>query len=269
MRSPTKYVLDLKNALILLPRQFKYGLDKIPRERKFIQIYVGVSVFLVLYTFNFWLNEYKIGSIPIFSSELIDINLYKDNLVYRFKCDCRSNDRIYVTKVRKDEEKEKTVIEKLFSHYSYEYHVHLNSQFQYKIDQDVFENTRTMCHHEKVLRRGPNQKVIGVSLYGRHFLYYIFLDEMIKSVSKLYPDWVVRVHHDNSIDPGFICEMECLENKNGTLMDNVDFCNIEEINFGIFDKKTWNARYLHGMKWRWVNLDLSIVTKFSIISLKL
>ena len=39
----------------------------------------------------------------------------------------------------------------------------------------------------------------------------------------------MRVHHDSSIDQNLKCELECLKDEKGNLLDNVDFCNIEKV----------------------------------------
>lgn len=83
----------------------------------------------------------------------------------------------------------------------------------------------------------------------------------------MYPGWVIRVYHDSSIKEETKCELECLTNDSGDLIDNVDFCNIESIhgeqnpdfvlNYHkfrhlIYDSsgepaKTWSAGYIHAM----------------------
>lgn len=90
---------------------------------------------------------------------------------------------------------------------------------------------------------------------------------MSKKIQKLYPGWVLRIYHDSSIQKEMKCEVVCLTNDSGDLIDNVDFCNIEsihgqpnsdiEFNYNkfrhlIYDSsgkptKTWSAQYIHAM----------------------
>ena len=94
---------------------------------------------------------------------------------------------------------------------------------------------------------------------------------MINFIKNNYPGWFVRVHYDSSIDKSIICELECLSyldddknnSNNGTnkLYDIVDFCNIEKMPIDFH--KTWNASYMHGMKWRWLPIGDSFVDFFS------
>ncbi len=85
----------------------------------------------------------------------------------------------------------------------------------------------------------------------------------------------MRIHHDNSIDPDIQCKLECLKDETGVLTDNVDFCNIEKVpgrqNKAFPSKRwldneteifTWNATYMHAMKWRWFPINDQFVDVF-------
>ena len=90
----------------------------------------------------------------------------------------------------------------------------------------------------------------------------------------------MRVHHDNSIDQNLKCELECLKDENGNLLDNVDFCNIEQVpghQNNKFNYKnwiellqsnkselesSWNATYMNAMKWRWFPINDPFVDVF-------
>lgn len=78
-------------------------------------------------------------------------------------------------------------------------------------------------------RRGPNQRIISISLFGpkeikrfelNRTLYY--LDLLIKDLNKIYSDkFILRVYHDNTIDAkNVICPIECKHS-------NVDFCDMK------------------------------------------
>ena len=80
----------------------------------------------------------------------------------------------------------------------------------------------------------------------------------------------MRVYHDSSIDPNLKCELECLKDENGNLLDNVDFCNIEQVpghqnpklNYNIGFESYWIATYMHPMKWRWFPISDPFVDAF-------
>ena len=107
------------------------------------------------------------------------------------------------------------------------------------------------------LRRGPHNKVLSFSLYGKHRLFYEPIKELTKIVKKQYPTWTIRINHDNSIDPSVICEMECHGN-----FDNLDFCNVNNLPVDLHS--SWDAgQYMHGMTWRWLAIGDSFVDYFA------
>ena len=90
----------------------------------------------------------------------------------------------------------------------------------------------------------------------------------------------MRIHHDNSIDQSLKCELECLKDKNGNLLDNVDFCDIEKVpghqnshfNYTKWAEilqgnnpeveTAWSATYINSMKWRWLPINDPFVDAF-------
>jgi hypothetical protein len=164
------------------------------------------------------------------------------------KCNCRS-EKIYLNKK---------------SHDTFEVIATTDERTKllYTLTDSQYENLRYVnCDLFNVLRRGPSQKVIGYSLYGSNRYYY----ESIANISKLnynmYPGWVMRVHHDDTVDKSIICELECLKNENGVYADNIDFCQVTEIPFGASINQ-WNAAYMHAMSWRWLPLGDRFVDYF-------
>lgn len=96
---------------------------------------------------------------------------------------------------------------------------------QFKID----ENRSVLCS-EYATRRGPQQHVISISLFGpkevQRFVLprtLAFLDSLIKDLDKIYPDeFVLRIHHDSTINTtNVICPIECAHR-------NVDFCDMKD-----------------------------------------
>lgn len=85
----------------------------------------------------------------------------------------------------------------------------------------------SLCSHYAT-RRGPNQRIIAISLFGpkENKLFQLnrsltFLNELINDINHIYSDnFLLRIHHDNTIDmSNIVCPIEC---KN----PNVDFCNM-------------------------------------------
>ena len=127
--------------------------------------------------------------------------------------------------------------------------------------ESEFRELRTTCNFYNQLRRGSNQKIISFSLYGKNKFYYNKLKTIVKQVQKFYPGWLIRIYHDNSIYNSAICELECQRNdkNSSTMIDIVDFCNIENIYFSYEDftkNKKFNANYVHSMIWRWLFFNL-------------
>ena len=99
-------------------------------------------------------------------------------------------------------------------------------------------------------------------------------------IKKLYPGWTMRIHHDNSIDQGLKCELECLKDENGNLLNNVDFCDIEKVSShqnsqfnlnelsdilqgnDLEEGSSWSATYMNSMKWRWFPINDPFVDAF-------
>jgi hypothetical protein len=122
---------------------------------------------------------------------------------------------------------------------------------EYKLGKSFLETNFFSCSWYNSLRRGPNQKVISYSLYGRNQFYYRFIKNIAKMATILYPEWTIRIHYDNSISTSAICEIECLKYSHADdddgregYLDNVDFCDVERLPFDF--ATTWNASFMHG-----------------------
>lgn len=79
-------------------------------------------------------------------------------------------------------------------------------------------------------------------------------------VKKFYPDWIIRVYHDSSILDDIKCELECLKDDQQKLFDNIDFCDIENLQSTRIN--SWNANYTHSMMWRWFPIGDHLVDAF-------
>jgi len=123
-------------------------------------------------------------------------------------------------------------------------------KLRYQIKIKDYKRLKLTCDPYKVLRRGFNQKIISFSLYGKDTFYYRLVEENVARAFKFYPSWTVRIYHDNSINPEFICKLECLYS------DNVDFCDVKNMPGKV------NLDYMLPMTWRWLPIGDSFVKLF-------
>ena len=206
-------------------------------------VYYRESIYLSYY------SRYYLDTDSVYKSKLR--NFDGRNFKYNSLCNCR-RDTIYL---------EKTDTEYLVStSYGKSNENDTSIKFlKYKIPTQKFENSIFLCDMFNVLRRGLNLKVLSYSLYGQNRFYYDNIFEIARLAKKHYPDWIVRIYYDESIDKSIICEIECLKYKNNfnLFLDNVDFCNVEKLPYDT--SKLWNANYMHGMTWRWLPIGDSFV----------
>ena len=113
------------------------------------------------------------------------------------------------------------------------------------------------CDFFKILRRGRSQKVISLSLFGTKNIYYRHLKRISKLYSEFLPEWTIRIYFNKLKNESLICELECLKNENGKFIDNVDFCKVGEMPYGL--QKTWDASYINPTMWRFLPLGDNFV----------
>lgn len=83
----------------------------------------------------------------------------------------------------------------------------------------------------------------------------------MRSAKNLYPDWTIRIYHDETIDNSLICTMECATHENSELlMNNVDFCYVKNLPENLHEK--FDASYMLPMTWRWLPIGDQFVDKF-------
>jgi hypothetical protein len=208
------------------------------------------KIFKILnYTYKNWSLFLIVYFILSFILSIIYIYYFKYDIYIRIKhnCNCNRPD-VHIYKYHRDDE-----------YYLVEY----SSNIKYKITNYEFDKLNFTCNFYNVLRRGRAQRVLGYSLYGKNDFYYHKLNQLSDQIRKFYPNWLMRVYYDKSINKSYICQLECNSN------DNVDFCNIEKINYKINNEKsvfnksnTLNLTYLHAMKWRWLPIGDSFVDIF-------
>ena len=196
----------------------------------------------------------KIKSLMIWIKDNIDND--SDTLRFSSTCECK---------------KSKSLVIRRHESYSSVYSSDENNQsftFMYDMANDELERSNFTCDLYNALRRGKSQKVIGFSLYNKNKFYYDKLKAITVQLKKLYPEWIMRVHYDQSINKSIICEIECQrDSTSGALLDNADFCDINNIQMKLdaqaSNNSRLNASYIHSMKWRWFPIGDSFVDVFS------
>ena len=100
----------------------------------------------------------------------------------------------------------------------------------------LINENRSICSLRST-KRGRGQKVLAVSLFGpkENDLFQInntlaFLYELIQEARTIYPQWTIRIYHDNSIKSTLTRKLEYQYN-------NVDFCNMSRVSY--MPQKTW------------------------------
>ena len=199
-------------------------------------IYIRQRIYLEYYTFMGYIERDA-----IIKQEAR--NFSGTSFVYKPLCNCRKE----IIFLDKTSDKYTVSFNNRGVNTSFDEKIH-----QYEIPIEKFESMVFTCDMYNVLRRGPNSKILSYSLYGKNRFYYDLIFSLAELVKKHYPEWIVRIHYDESIDKSIVCEIECLKHKNNfnLFLDNVDFCNIEKLPQDT--AKTWNAHYMHGMTWRWL-----------------
>jgi hypothetical protein len=137
----------------------------------------------------------------------------------------------------------------------------LKSKIKSNLDQVELSKSRFTCGLYNLLKRGPNQKVVAYSLYGSHLRFYKKLKVISQQIKQFYPDWIVRIYYDNSIDIQLACKEQCL-----TYDSNIDFCDINQLHMSVEDylsERSFDGDYLHAMQWRWLPFGDDFVDVFS------
>lgn len=188
---------------------------------KFIFLIVVFIIFLIL--------------IKLYFHEKPDKSLFKINLkniqeiINKSTCNCR-NKTIKITKSGNL--------------------IHINSEKNYWLTQNEFEESKIACDLEKVLQRGPNQKVISYSIFGSNSFYFRYLELISKTAQKLFPEWTIRFYHDSTFDQELLCKIECK-------YSNVDFCNTDKL---LYEK--FSVNFMIPTFWRWLPIGDTFVDVF-------
>jgi hypothetical protein len=117
---------------------------------------------------------------------------------------------------------------------------------KYNLSMNDFDLDASTCDMYSVLSRGPNQKVIGYTLYGNNTeRYYKQLDLISDQAAFHYPEWTIRIYYDDTALQDYLCDISCRKR-------NVVLCYASQIPYGSIDNRTWSAMYINKMMWRWL-----------------
>jgi hypothetical protein len=178
------------------------------------------------------------------------------NVIYfKHNCECKKDTRLAIVK---NENTSSVYFEK----------TNQISKHLYDLSNDEIEKSVFTCDFYNSFRRGKSQRIISYSLYNKNRFFYDKLKEITRQLKVLYPGWTMRVYYDKTIDKSVICEVECQIDDKGLLLDNADFCDINNLTFKLENVKNSNltpfdASYIHSMMWRWLPIGDSFVDVFS------
>ena len=125
----------------------------------------------------------------------------------------------------------------------------------YVLNKKEFNASIFQCDLYNVFKRGKNQKIISYSLFGHNERYYSLIKQLSKLIKQMYPDWIIRIYYDDSIDRKIVCQMECET-------ENMDFCDINRLPMSSSFSSTWNASYIYPSIWRYLVVSDSFVDVF-------
>lgn len=133
---------------------------------------------------------------------------------------------------------------------------------KYNLTRSQLETSKLTCDLYNTLRRGPNQHVISLTLFGATTRRYLYnLKTLARLAKKYYPGWVIRVYHDkNSASANRRCEYQCLRDDKGVIYDNIDFCDVSELPIDLHT--SWNGDYIIPNLWRALPVMDSLVDLF-------
>ena len=224
--------------------QFKWCFNYKSQNLKIFAFFI--SLYAAFYLVNKIILEIEIYQFIQNNGFKYDLNTLL-NASFKSECECHNNEIIYFKNFNSD---------------LIEIKSNINQTGLYNLSFKFIENAQFTCDLYSTFRRGKNLKVLSVSLYGNDSYYYRLIPSLARSVQKMYPGWIFRVYHDDSIRKDLKCKIECLKDENNNLIDNTDFCNINQIPFKGRLGQSWSANYVHAMEWRWLPIGDSFVDIF-------
>jgi len=177
----------------------------------------------------------KLFSVKIETTTTSENNLNEFSL--KSDCECNKN---YIIQIKKEQQF---------------YLIKRSSNSSYKININDFKQNVFTCQLYNVFKRGINQKIISFSLYGKQEHFYNKLKYLVEQIELFYPNWTIRIYHDDSIYSEIICDLECTKK-------NIDFCNINKLPVKNTFTQIWNVTKMHAMIWRWLPIGDSFADMF-------
>ena len=121
------------------------------------------------------------------------------------------------------------------------------------MDRNEFKNVNFTCDLFSEFQRGKEQKVISYTLFGNNSRYYNKITSIIKQAKYFYPDWLIRIYSDDSLNEATRCNYEC------SIENNIDFCNVKRLPTGLNEKIYWSVSYVMPTMWRFLPMGDSFV----------
>ena len=162
------------------------------KAKQFSILFLGILVVIIYYKIN---NKQQ------------DESIQQYKLEFESDCECKKNNKIILTYLSD-------------SHYQIDF---INKESKQILKSYFLKNDQNLtCNKFSWLRRGINQKIVSFSLYGKDSFYSSKLINLTRLVKKYYPNWLIRIYHDDTILESIKCEIECHKDENNKLMDNSD-----------------------------------------------
>jgi len=166
--------------------------------------------------------------------------------IYKSNCECRKDEKIIL-----EENNDNTLSVFLVKNYM--------KTNLYNLNKTEYNELLLTCNKYSSLRRGKHQKVISYTLFGKNGLYYDKLKNVTKQIQRFYPDWLMRVYHDSSINTSIICDVECQTDEDGEQIDNSDFCDLSQFNVNLRGMNLTPVNYMLPRMWRFLAIGDSFI----------
>ncbi len=199
-----------------------------------------VLVFVVMYKETLsTINQTTRKNLRV-NNNFLKLNLNKIKSKLESLCECRHDESVCILSNNKEPEKYTIFFE------------NLKIIKSYKIKKNEFDFSNMVCDPYKTLRRGQNQKILSFYIYKKQIRKKDFqlkidrIKKLMATAKKYFPEWTIRIYHNDDIDESIICELECfLNNETGRPFDNIDFCNIKNL-----PQESINLEHLEAPLWR-------------------
>jgi hypothetical protein len=235
------------------------------RQRTFKKIIKIILIFIIVVNISYLLflninNDDKNNDVTLKPKDENFLN----RIELKSPCSCRGNIIIFKDELKQVLKVKSPIIDDF-------YEIYYGNKTKEEVGYDLIK-PKFKCDLYKTLFHGPKTKVVSFSLYGKNFGYYNNIEKTVNQVKNLFPQWLMRVNYDNSINKTIICELECK-------YDIISWCDMNNIqtienlieNFDKMREKqekellVQGANYgdVHGMIWRFFPIADDFVDYFS------